>query len=119
MEWSGNVEPAYYIIRRQFRAAELYCTVQRTNDAVCIPNPPPSPSHEDEHAKRIPPPPPVKTVTYTVRDRDTLTSVAARFDTTPSELTKLNRLATQFIFPGQTLFVPDKRRGDLSPCPYD
>ncbi|XP_047514634.1 oxidation resistance protein 1 isoform X13 [Pieris napi] len=65
---------------------------------------------EDEHAKRLPPPPPIKTVTYTVRDRDTLTSLAARFDTTPSELTKLNRLATQFIFPGQTLLVPDKRK---------
>lgn len=49
-------------------------------------------------------------MTYTVRDRDTLTSLAARFDTTPSELTKLNRLATQFIFPGQTLLVPDKRK---------
>lgn len=35
-----------------------------------------------------------------------MTSVAARFDTTPSELTKLNRLATPFIFPGQQLYVP-------------
>ncbi|CAH2990193.1 unnamed protein product [Chilo suppressalis] len=65
---------------------------------------------EDEHVKRLPPPPPIKTMTHTVRDRDTLTSLAARFDTTPSELTKLNRLATQFIFPGQTLLVPDKRK---------
>nr|XP_032519806.1 nuclear receptor coactivator 7 isoform X3 [Danaus plexippus plexippus] len=64
---------------------------------------------EDEN-KRLPPPPPIKTMTYTVRDRDTLTSLAARFDTTPSELTKLNRLATQFIFPGQRLLVPDKRK---------
>lgn len=39
-------------------------------------------------------------------DRDTLTSIAARFDTTPSELTKLNRLATPFVFPGQQLYVP-------------
>ncbi|XP_049887379.1 oxidation resistance protein 1 isoform X3 [Pectinophora gossypiella] len=67
---------------------------------------------QDEQARqsRLPPPPPIKTMTYTVRDRDTLTSVAARFDTTPSELTKLNRLATQFIFPGQNLLVPDKRK---------
>lgn len=43
---------------------------------------------------------------FQVADRDTLTSVAARFDTTPSELTKLNRLATPFIFPGQQLYVP-------------
>ncbi|KAJ2943820.1 hypothetical protein O0L34_g8142 [Tuta absoluta] len=68
---------------------------------------------EDEQAKqsRLPPPPPIKTMTYTVQDRDTLTSVAARFDTTPSELAKLNRLATQFVFPGQSLLVPDKRKG--------
>ncbi|XP_068904183.1 oxidation resistance protein 1 isoform X2 [Tenebrio molitor] len=50
--------------------------------------------------------PPENTTTYTVADRDTLTSVAARFDTTPSELTKLNRLATPYIFPGQHLYVP-------------
>lgn len=40
---------------------------------------------------------------------DTLTSVAARFDTTPSELAKMNRLATRLVFPGQVLYVPDKR----------
>lgn len=43
---------------------------------------------------------------FQVADRDTLTSIAARFDTTPSELTKLNRLATPFVFPGQQLYVP-------------
>ncbi|XP_076058348.1 TLD domain-containing protein mustard isoform X18 [Oratosquilla oratoria] len=48
------------------------------------------------------------TTTYTVRSTDTLTSIAARFDTTPSELSKLNRLATRFLFPGQILVVPDK-----------
>lgn len=37
---------------------------------------------------------------------DTLTSVAARFDTTPSELAKLNRLGARLIFPGQVLQVP-------------
>ncbi|XP_065172063.1 nuclear receptor coactivator 7 isoform X11 [Atheta coriaria] len=50
--------------------------------------------------------PPENTTTYIVADRDTLTSLAARFDTTPSELTKLNRLGTPYIFPGQQLFVP-------------
>ncbi|XP_050673175.1 nuclear receptor coactivator 7 isoform X4 [Leptidea sinapis] len=64
---------------------------------------------EDDQAKRLPPPT-IKTMNYTVRDRDTLPALAARFDTTPSELTKLNRLATQFIFPGQNLLVPDKRK---------
>lgn len=41
-------------------------------------------------------------------NRDTLTSVAARFDTTPSELTSINKLNSSFIYPGQQLLVPDK-----------
>ncbi|XP_023158501.1 oxidation resistance protein 1 isoform X6 [Ceratitis capitata] len=52
--------------------------------------------------------PTIPTKTYTVGNRDTLTSVAARFDTTPSELTHLNRLNSSFIYPGQQLLVPDK-----------
>lgn len=56
------------------------------------------------------PAPVVPTITYTVGDRDTLTSVAARFDTTPSELTALNRLGSSFIYSGQTLLVPDKSK---------
>lgn len=46
-----------------------------------------------------------------VGNRDTLTSVAARFDTTPSELTGLNKLNSSFIYPGQVLLVPDKSAG--------
>ncbi|KAL2722312.1 nuclear receptor coactivator 7-like isoform X1 [Vespula squamosa] len=46
-----------------------------------------------------------------VGDRDTLTSVAARFDTTPSELSKLNRLGSTFIYSGQQLWVPNKGEG--------
>ncbi|KAG5680738.1 hypothetical protein PVAND_010228 [Polypedilum vanderplanki] len=53
---------------------------------------------------------PVPTIQYTVKDRDTLTSVAARFDTTPSELTQLNRLGSSFIYSGQVLLVPDKSK---------
>lgn len=51
-------------------------------------------------------PPPIETTTYTVAANDTLTSVAARFDTTPSELAKLNRLGARLVFPGQVLRVP-------------
>ncbi|XP_046818705.1 oxidation resistance protein 1 isoform X7 [Vespa crabro] len=54
---------------------------------------------------------PNNTIAYTVGDRDTLTSVAARFDTTPSELSKLNRLGSTFIYPGQQLWVPNKGEG--------
>ncbi|XP_076234385.1 TLD domain-containing protein mustard isoform X3 [Calliopsis andreniformis] len=54
---------------------------------------------------------PINTIAYSVGDRDTLTSVAARFDTTPSELSKLNRLGSTFIYPGQQLWVPAKGEG--------
>ncbi|XP_071629962.1 nuclear receptor coactivator 7 isoform X5 [Temnothorax longispinosus] len=56
---------------------------------------------------------PINTIAYTVGDRDTLTSVAARFDTTPSELSKLNRLGSTFIYSGQQLWVPAKGEGRL------
>lgn len=34
--------------------------------------------------------------------------MAARFDTTPSELTSINKLNSSFIYPGLQLLVPDK-----------
>ncbi|XP_021364268.1 oxidation resistance protein 1-like isoform X2 [Mizuhopecten yessoensis] len=43
---------------------------------------------------------------YTVKDTDSLESIAAFFDTTPSELRKLNRLTSRLIFPGKVLYVP-------------
>ncbi|XP_023932512.1 oxidation resistance protein 1 [Lingula anatina] len=51
---------------------------------------------------------PKGTIVYEVRDRDSLTSIAAKFDTTPSVLVKINRLVTRVVFPGQNIFVPDK-----------
>lgn len=48
-----------------------------------------------------------------VTANDTLTSIAARFDTTPSELTKLNKLSTRFVYPGQVIAVPDKATATL------
>jgi LysM repeat protein len=59
-------------------------------------------------------PPPISTITYKVEASDTLTSVAARFDTTPSELAILNRLSSRTLFPGQILRVPDKKRISVS-----
>ncbi|UYV65899.1 hypothetical protein LAZ67_3005842 [Cordylochernes scorpioides] len=44
---------------------------------------------------------PKNTVEYVVQASDTLSGVAARFETTPSELANLNRLASRMIFPGQ------------------
>lgn len=40
--------------------------------------------------------------------------MAARFDTTPSELAILNRLSSRTVFPGQILRVPDKKRISVS-----
>eukprot|EP00111_Clytia_hemisphaerica_P005657 TCONS_00016432-protein len=50
---------------------------------------------------------PPHTSKYDVRGTDTLSSIALRFDTTPSELSRLNHLASSLLFPGQTLFVPE------------
>ncbi|XP_054273068.1 nuclear receptor coactivator 7-like isoform X3 [Macrosteles quadrilineatus] len=47
-----------------------------------------------------------------VEPNDTLASVAAHFDITPSELAILNRLPSRTVFPGQVIRVPDKRRRD-------
>ncbi len=38
---------------------------------------------------------------FQVSDRDTLRSIAAMFDTTPSELKKLNKLMSDMVFPGK------------------
>ncbi|XP_046735621.1 oxidation resistance protein 1 isoform X7 [Diprion similis] len=65
-------------------------------------------SQEKKHSRTLQH---IETVPYTVSDRDTLTSIAARFDTTPSELTKLNRLGSTFVYPGQQLRVPAKGEG--------
>ncbi|XP_076362053.1 oxidation resistance protein 1-like isoform X2 [Tachypleus tridentatus] len=51
---------------------------------------------------------PPDTFEYVVNAKDTLTGIAARFDTTPSELTNLNRLTSRLIFPGQVLYIPEK-----------
>ncbi|XP_044596415.1 nuclear receptor coactivator 7 isoform X6 [Cotesia glomerata] len=69
-----------------------------------------SSSNEKKHVKLTQP---ENTIAYTVGNRDTLTSVAARFDTTPSELSKLNRLGSTFIYPGQQLWVPIKGEARL------
>ncbi|XP_052271242.1 oxidation resistance protein 1-like isoform X3 [Dreissena polymorpha] len=48
------------------------------------------------------------TIQYIVEVQDTLEKIAAHFDTTPSELKKLNKLFSSTIFPGQVLFIRDK-----------
>lgn len=43
-----------------------------------------------------------------VEPSDTIASVAARHQTTPSELARINKIIGRFIFPGQVLYVPKR-----------
>lgn len=47
------------------------------------------------------------TAKYVVADGDTVEKIAARFDCTPSQLMKLNKLHSRVLFCGQSIFVPD------------
>ncbi|KAG1656909.1 Oxidation resistance protein 1 [Nymphon striatum] len=53
---------------------------------------------------------------FTVAATDTLAGIAARFYTTPSELTKLNKLSSRLIFPGQVIYVPKKDAPEDNRC---
>uniref|UniRef100_A0A8C0B8U1 Oxidation resistance protein 1 n=1 Tax=Buteo japonicus TaxID=224669 RepID=A0A8C0B8U1_9AVES len=48
-----------------------------------------------------------KTFKIGVESRDTLNSIALKFDTTPNELVQLNKLFARAVVPGQILYVPD------------
>ncbi|XP_054670166.1 oxidation resistance protein 1 isoform X6 [Grus americana] len=50
---------------------------------------------------------PKGTIEYSVESRDTLNSIALKFDTTPNELVQLNKLFSRAVVPGQILYVPD------------
>ncbi|KAL8607737.1 hypothetical protein ACOMHN_039410 [Nucella lapillus] len=50
---------------------------------------------------------PKGTLEYKVAGRDTLEKIAARFDVTPSELKKLNRMLSRTVFENQVLYIPD------------
>eukprot|EP00079_Xenopus_tropicalis_P026009 XP_012819677.1 PREDICTED: oxidation resistance protein 1 isoform X2 [Xenopus tropicalis] len=50
---------------------------------------------------------PKGTMEYTVETRDSLNSIALKFDTTPNELVQLNKLFSRAVVPGQLLYVPD------------
>ncbi|KAG8441712.1 hypothetical protein GDO86_010774 [Hymenochirus boettgeri] len=47
------------------------------------------------------------TMEYKVESRDSLNSIALKFDTTPNELVQLNKLFSRAVVPGQLLYVPD------------
>ncbi|KAK2556344.1 Nuclear receptor coactivator 7 [Acropora cervicornis] len=62
------------------------------------------PSLEYEMSSKVKRKPPQGTKEYLI---------ALRFNTTPSELTRINKLSSRMLFPGQSLFVPDDQ-GDKS-----
>jgi len=41
---------------------------------------------------------------YSVKGSDTLASIALKFNTTTSKLTRMNRLSSRLLFPGQVSF---------------
>ncbi|XP_038051360.1 nuclear receptor coactivator 7-like isoform X2 [Patiria miniata] len=47
------------------------------------------------------------TLQYTVKGNDTLNSIALHFESTPTQLMRLNHLSSRMLFPGQILYVPD------------
>ena len=49
---------------------------------------------------------PEGTVEHVVDLSETLESISAKYDATPSELVKINRLALRMVFPGQRIFIP-------------
>uniref|UniRef100_A0A673IKJ4 Oxidation resistance protein 1 n=1 Tax=Sinocyclocheilus rhinocerous TaxID=307959 RepID=A0A673IKJ4_9TELE len=50
---------------------------------------------------------PKGTMEYVVESRDTLNSIALKFDTTPNELVQLNKLFSRAVVAGKVLYVPD------------
>ena len=52
-----------------------------------------------------------------VGSRDTVEKIAIRYRTTPSEICKMNKMASRMIFAGQVLFVPDPDASPVTPSP--
>lgn len=59
---------------------------------------------------------PQGTIEYVVAANDTIASVAARFNTTPSELARINKNSGHFIFPGQVSVIFLKTDFDNLQC---
>ncbi|XP_035020197.1 oxidation resistance protein 1a isoform X5 [Hippoglossus stenolepis] len=58
---------------------------------------------------------PKGTIEYSVESRDTLNSIALKFDTTPNELVQLNKLFSRAVVPGQDSDGPPKPEGGHPP----
>ncbi|XP_057689143.1 oxidation resistance protein 1a isoform X6 [Corythoichthys intestinalis] len=58
---------------------------------------------------------PKGTIEYSVESRDTLNSIALKFDTTPNELVQLNKLFSRAVVPGQDSDGPARPEAVLPP----
>ncbi|XP_077382221.1 oxidation resistance protein 1a isoform X6 [Festucalex cinctus] len=58
---------------------------------------------------------PKGTIEYSVESRDTLNSIALKFDTTPNELVQLNKLFSRAVVPGQDSDGPSRPEAVLPP----
>jgi LysM repeat protein len=63
------------------------------------------------HASKTPPP---HTVAYTVVKGDSLTKLAAKFNTTRKKLVDINNLASTKLKPGQVIFIPGSAKKSAS-----
>jgi LysM repeat protein len=77
-----------------------------TSPPATTPAPSPSAIPTAEPTARPSATPPAGTRTYTVRPRDTLSSIAAAFGITVKQLRKANGLTTNLIHAGQVLVIP-------------
>ncbi|XP_064381825.1 oxidation resistance protein 1-like isoform X2 [Halichondria panicea] len=60
------------------------------------------------------------TIPYMVMDRDTLNSIAIKFETTPGDIARINRKhqgPSWHIFPGDVIYVPDTENMPKPPSP--
>ncbi|XP_023684433.1 oxidation resistance protein 1-like isoform X2 [Paramormyrops kingsleyae] len=82
-------------------------TVQRMTDKEPLLRRPACNSGQKKETRRAAFQKPKGTTEYCVESRDTLNSIALKFDTTPNALVQLNKLFSRAVVPGQILYVPD------------
>jgi LysM repeat protein len=94
--------------------APIFLTATNTSSAPVIPTSQPTLTNTP-----LPPPacnPPAGWVGVSVQPGDTLAGMAARYQTTPEQLTAANCLLSESLVPGSTLFAPPVPVNTPVPC---
>ncbi len=118
LAFSESYTPPLSTATQGLPTAQILLTGTPTAHSPATPTIQPSPTNTPP-----PPPacnPPLGWVSATVLAGDTLTIMAARYQTTPEQLSQANCLLTQELIPGTTLFVPPVPTPTFIPCgpPY-